>query len=192
MRTLVLILMFLGLYGNVYADEVMLGQISYTRTDILTKKESRGAWIFTVQSDTGEVKILKYVLGSPFEKEGVTPWTRVTTFTAKGRLVYLQESFVFSSADMATKKNMRTNLGHVKTVDAETKEVIESWPIFCTVSGSTNFYETSCRTFQSDGGIYEVTRDFYRRDLGFTPIVERRKITDATGKVISHVVDSQN
>lgn len=190
MRILWILLLLTSLCGYANAEEVVLGQIAYTRTDLLTKQESPGIWSFTQDAETEEVKILKYVIGSPFEKEEITPWTRITTFTSEGKLVHMRESYVFSADETASGRR-KTNFGHITTTDAKTGKVLDSWPIFCTIRGSTNFYATTCKTFQSDGGLYEVTRDFFRRGRGVSPIVERRTIKDASGKVISHVVDSQ-
>jgi hypothetical protein len=173
--------MFSGL-GSLHAEEVILGQMAYSRTDLLTKKEDQGIWTFTFERDTREVRIVKSVLGSALETESITSWRRVSVL--KG--LHLKEFFAYPLTEAHPSGG---NFGHVEVSNPETNEVLYRWPMSCTTVDGFFIHRISCRARRHDDGVYEVTRTFIPTEAMRT-LIERRKVTDKDGVILSDIVDA--
>jgi hypothetical protein len=171
----------LGGFGSVCAEEVLLGQVAYSRTDLIAEKQDQGTWTFTLERETREVRIVKSVPGSALETENITAWTRVSVLGG----VHLKESFVYPITESHPSGR---NFGHVEASNSETNEVLYRWPMFCDTVDGIFVHRISCTARMDDGGIYEVTRTFLPRQAMRT-LEELRKITAKDGIVTLHIVD---
>jgi hypothetical protein len=173
-----------GGLGGVCAEEVLVGQMAYSRIDMITKKQDRGIWTFTMERETREIRITKLVVGSVFETETITFWTRVSVLHD----IHLKESLAYPFMEM---RPDRSNFGYMEASDPETNEVLYRWPMSCTMEDKVFFYQTLCTARMDGGGSYEVTRDFMPRQPMAT-LVERRKMIAKDGTVTSDVIDAMN
>jgi hypothetical protein len=168
-------------FGPARAEEVILGQVAYSRIDLVAKKENRGIWTFTQNRTTSEVEIIKLVIGSAFEIERITPWTRVSVL--KG--VHLKESFAYPISET---RSDGKNFGHIEATDPDTGKVFYRWPMFCTTQKGIILHKTECKAHMDDGGVYEITRSFVPEEVLRT-LIEHRRVTGKDGTVISDVKD---
>ncbi len=173
------------MYGWAQAKESLIGQLGYSRTDLIKKEKRAGVWTF-IKMNAEEIRVKKDVPSDIEETESIGYWGRTTEFPSlninlKEGLLKPVEEFVHGEK----------GIGHIDVLDSKTGKVLHRWPMFYEVTQLGPINRAIFKAFTHDGGQYVVTRHYVTNQM-FAPLLERRQTMDIRGNVLSDVLDSRN